>query len=60
MEGWSLMTSSRSSLRQPVGHCRVHELINLFTYLYDLAAEETVDIETLVDDFVTFYAAGEA
>jgi hypothetical protein len=38
----------------------VLELINLFTYFYDLAAEETVDIETLVDDFVTFYAAGEA
>ena len=34
----------------------------LFSYinnLYDLATKDSVDIEVLVDDFVTFYVAGQ-
>ena len=50
------MTSSHRYFKLAVGVviCSVHRS----SELYNLVSDKNIDMETLVDDFVTFYIAG--
>ena len=56
MEKRFLGTFSPISSRWPVS---VESVKYLSSFVYLAASDEAADIETLVDDFVTFYGAGE-